>query len=230
MYKRVLLKISGEALSSESTPLCQETIEKTAADIAWIQKKGVAVGIVVGGGNILRGRSSGQMERNRADHMGMLATAINALALQDALERMGVPCSVLSAVDMPKFCDGYTARAARQRLSRGEVVIFACGTGCPFFSTDTGAALRAAETGAEVLLLAKNVDAVYSADPLLEPDAKPYARLSYDRVIADNLKATDLTAITLCREQRIPIHVFALSQIRAIFDGAQMGTIIDDIG
>lgn len=230
MYKRVLLKISGEALSSESTPLCQETIEKTAADIAWIQKKGVAVGIVVGGGNILRGRSSGQMERNRADHMGMLATAINALALQDALERMGVPCSVLSAVDMPKFCDGYTARAARQRLSRGEVVIFACGTGCPFFSTDTGAALRAAETGAEVLLLAKNVDAVYSADPLLDPDAKPYARLSYDRVIADNLKATDLTAITLCREQRIPIHVFALSQIRAIFDGAQMGTIIDDIG
>lgn len=230
MYKRVLLKISGEALSSESTPLCQETIEKTAADIAWIQKKGVAVGIVVGGGNILRGRSSGQMERNRADHMGMLATAINALALQDALERMGVPCSVLSAVDMPKFCDGYTARAARQRLSRGEVVIFACGTGCPFFSTDTGAALRAAETGAEVLLLAKNVDAVYSADPLLDSDAKPYARLSYDRVIADNLKATDLTAITLCREQRIPIHVFALSQIRAIFDGAQMGTIIDDIG
>lgn len=230
MYKRVLLKISGEALSSESTPLCQETIEKTAADIAWIQKKGVAVGIVVGGGNILRGRSSGQMERNRADHMGMLATAINALALQDALERMGVPCSVLSAVDMPKFCDGYTARAARQRLSRGEVVIFACGTGCPFFSTDTGAALRAAETGAEVLLLAKNVDAVYSADPLLDPDAKPYARLSYDRVIADNLKATDLTAITLCREQSIPIHVFALSQIRAIFDGAQMGTIIDDIG
>ena len=160
LYKRVLLKISGEALSSESTPLCQETIEKTAADIAWIQKKGVAVGIVVGGGNILRGRSSGQMERNRADHMGMLATAINALALQDALERMGVPCSVLSAVDMPKFCDGYTARAARQRLSRGEVIIFACGTGCPFFSTDTGAALRAAETGAEVLLLAKNVDAV----------------------------------------------------------------------
>ena len=230
MYKRVLLKISGEALSSESTPLCQETIEKTAADIAWIQKKGVAVGIVVGGGNILRGRSSGQMERNRADHMGMLATAINALALQDALERMGVPCSVLSAVDMPKFCDGYTARAARQRLSRGEVIIFACGTGCPFFSTDTGAALRAAETGAEVLLLAKNVDAVYSADPLLDPDAKPYARLSYDRVIADNLKATDLTAITLCREQRIPIHVFALSQIRAIFDGAQMGTIIDAIG
>ena len=230
MYKRVLLKISGEALSSESTPLCQETIEKTAADIAWIQEKGVAVGIVVGGGNILRGRSSGQMERNRADHMGMLATAINALALQDALERMGVPCSVLSAVDMPKFCDGYTARAARQRLSRGEVIIFACGTGCPFFSTDTGAALRAAETGAEVLLLAKNVDAVYSADPLLDPDAKPYARLSYDRVIADNLKATDLTAITLCREQRIPIHVFALSQIRAIFDGAQMGTIIDDIG
>ena len=137
---------------------------------------------------------------------------------------------MLSAVDMPKFCDGYTARAARQRLSRGEVIIFACGTGCPFFSTDTGAALRAAETGAEVLLLAKNVDAVYSADPLLDPDAKPYARLSYDRVIADNLKATDLTAITLCREQRIPIHVFALSQIRAIFDGAQMGTIIDDIG
>ncbi len=172
------------------------------------------IGIVVGGGNILRGRSSGQMERNRADHMGMLATAINALALQDALERMQIPCVVLSAAEMPKFCDTYTARAAREHIRQHHVVIFACGTGCPFFSTDTGAALRAAEIG----------------DPRIDPEAKPYSHLTYDKVIRDDLKATDITAITLCREQKIPIHVFELAGIRAMFDGAEMGTIIDDIG
>ena len=230
VYQRVLLKVSGEALSSERTPLCQETIEKTASHIAYLQKKGVEIGIVVGGGNILRGRSSGQMERNRADHMGMLATAINALALQDALERMQIPCVVLSAAEMPKFCDTYTSRAAREHLRQHHVVIFACGTGCPFFSTDTGAALRAAEIGADVLLLAKNIDAVYSADPRIDPEAKPYSHLTYDKVIRDDLKATDITAITLCREQKIPIHVFELAGIRAMFDGAELGTIIDDIG
>ena len=230
MYQRVLLKISGEALSSDKTPLCAETIDKTADDIAYLHAKGVEIGVVTGGGNILRGRSSGNMERNRADHMGMLATAINSLALQDALERKGVPCVVLSAADMPKFCDSFTSRAAHKHLAERTVVLFACGTGSPFFSTDTGAALRAAEIGADVLLLAKNVDAVYSADPRLDPTAERYSHISYDKVIADDLKATYITAITLCREQKIPIHVFALAEIRTMFDGAELGTVIDDRG
>lgn len=229
MYKRVLLKISGEALSSEKTALCAETIAKTASDVAYLYSKGVEIGVVTGGGNILRGRSSGNMERNRADHMGMLATAINSLALQDALEKLNVPCVVLSAADMPKFCDSYTSRAALKHLSEKTVVLFACGTGSPFFSTDTGAALRAAEIGADVLLLAKNVDAVYSADPKLDPSAVKYDHISYDKVIRDDLKATDITAITLCRERSIPIHAFALADIRRLFDGEKVGTVIDSI-
>ena len=228
MYKRVLLKISGEALSSETSPLCAETIEATAKKIATLQKSGVKIGIVVGGGNILRGRDAGKMDRNRADHMGMLATAINALAMQDALERQGIDCTVMSAVDMQRFCDSFTARDANRRLREGAVVIFACGSGSPFFSTDTAAALRAAEIGADVLLLAKNVDAIYSDDPKKNPAAQRYSHLSYDRVIADSLRATDLTAITLCREQGIPIHVFALSEILRVFDTDGIGTTISE--
>lgn len=226
MYQRVLVKISGEALSSQETPLCAETIRSTVKMLAAVRAQGVEVGVVCGGGNILRGRSAGDMERNRADHMGMLATAINALAMQDALEHLGVPCTVLSAVDMQRFCDSYSSRAANARLSAGEIVIFACGTGSPFFSTDTGAALRAAEIHADVLLLAKNVDAVYSADPKLVPDAVKYTHLTYDKVIADNLKATDITAITLCREQNIPINVFALSELPRVFSDEPVGTVI----
>ncbi len=226
MYQRVLLKISGEALSSDTETLCGETIARTAGRLAALQRRGVEIGVVVGGGNIMRGRSAKDMERNRADHMGMLATTINALALEDALERQGVDAVVLSAIDMPKFCDSYTSRAAKVNLSEGRVVIFACGSGCPFFSTDTAAALRAAEIGADVLLLAKNVDAVYSADPKLDKDAVRYSTLTYDKVIGDNLHATDLTAITLCKEQHIPIHVFALDAILAIFDNEGIGTYI----
>lgn len=227
MYKRVLLKISGEALSSHDSALCRDTIEHTAKMLAALQARGVELGVVVGGGNILRGRDAGGMERNRADHMGMLATAINALALQDALEHLSARCAVLSAVDMPKFCDSYSSRLAQRYLSEGKIVIFACGSGCPFFSTDTAAALRAAEISAEVLLLAKNVDAVYAADPKLDPQAKRYTHLCYDQVVRDELHATDLTAITLCREQHIPIHVFALSEILSVFDDAGVGTRID---
>lgn len=228
MYHRVLLKISGEALSSETAALCAETIDRTAATIAELHRRGVEIGIVVGGGNILRGRSASHMERNRADHMGMLATAINALALQDALEKLSVPCAVLSAIDMHRICAEYTARDAHRLLSEGVVVVFACGTGSPFFSTDTGASLRAAEIRADVLLLAKNIDAVYSADPRRDPSAVPYAHLTYDRVVAEHLQATDLTAITMCQEQHIPIHVFALDKILDVFDGKDMGTVIDD--
>jgi len=226
MYKRVLIKISGEALSSASSPLCADTIRKTAESLAEIQRLGVEIGIVVGGGNILRGRSAEGMDRNRADNMGMLATAINALSLQDALEKIGAPCAVLSAVQMDKFCDLFTSRDAEKHLRAGELVIFACGTGSPFFSTDTAAALRAAEIHADVLLLAKNVDAIYSDDPKLNPEAVRYSHLSYDQVIRDNLHATDLTAITLCREQNVPIHVFSLSQLKDVFSGKETGTVV----
>lgn len=228
MYQRVLIKISGEALSSEKTPLCAETIERTAGLLKRLSDTGVEIGVVVGGGNILRGRSSGNMERNRADHMGMLATVINALALQDALERMNASCAVLSAVDMGRFCEPYSSRDANKRLSAGEIVIFAAGSGSPFFSTDTAAALRAAEIHADVLLLAKNVDAVYSADPKLDKNAVRYSHLTYDDVIVKNLKATDLTAITLCREQKIPIHVFALNELANVFTSESSGTVITE--
>ena len=226
MYQRVLLKISGEALSSENAVICAQTVQQTVSHLKALWKKGIQIGVVVGGGNIMRGRSAEGMERNRADHMGMLATAINALALQDALEQAGVPCVVQSAVDMERFCDSFSARSAKQALAQGKVVIFACGSGCPFFSTDTAAALRAAEIGADALLLAKNIDAIYSADPKLDPNAIRYSRISYDRVVAENLRATDLTAITLCKEQNIPIRVFALDQIEEIFENDSIGTHI----
>lgn len=226
MYQRVLLKISGEALSSESSVICRDTVQQTVSRLKTVLQKGVQIGVVVGGGNIMRGRSAEGMERNRADHMGMLATAINALALQDALEQAGVPCVVQSAVDMERFCDSFSARSAKQALSEGKIVVFACGSGCPFFSTDTAAALRAAEIGADALLLAKNVDAIYSADPKKDPNAIRYSRISYDRVVAENLRATDLTAITLCKEQNIPIRVFALDQIEEIFENDSIGTHI----
>ena len=226
MYQRVLLKISGEALSSENAVICAQTVQQTVSHLKALWKKGIQIGVVVGGGNIMRGRSAEGMERNRADHMGMLATAINALALQDALARAGVPCTVQSAVDMERFCDSFSARSAKQALSEGKIVVFACGSGCPFFSTDTAAALRAAEIGADALLLAKNVDAIYSADPKKDPNAIRYSRISYDRVVAENLRATDLTAITLCKEQNIPIRVFALDQIEEIFDNDSIGTRI----
>ena len=226
MYRRVLLKISGEALSSEQSVICRETVQTTAAKIKAVRDKGVQIGVVVGGGNIMRGRSAEGMERNRADHMGMLATAINSLALQDALEQIGVPCVVQSAVNMDRFCDEYSARSAKSALEKGTVVVFACGSGCPFFSTDTAAALRAAEIAADALLLAKNIDAVYSADPKTDPSAIRYSRISYDRVVRENLRATDLTAITLCKEQSIPIRVFAMAQIEQIFTDESIGTHI----
>ena len=227
MYKRVLLKISGEALSSESQTLCAETIHKTAEMIRDLHGMGIELGLVCGGGNIMRGRSAGDMERNRADHMGMLATAINALALQDAIEKLGVPCTVLSGIAMNRICDEYTARGAQKLLAEGQVVIFACGTGSPFFSTDTGAALRAVEIHADALLLAKNIDAVYSADPRKDQNAVRYSHLSYLKVIEDNLQATDITAITMCRDNKMPIRVFALDKILDVFNGAETGTVID---
>ena len=227
MYKRILLKVSGEALSGGATPIGFDKVNRVAENIRCIHEKGIETGVVVGGGNIIRGRDAGNKDRSRMDHMGMLATAINALALQDALERAGVPCKVLSAVDMNRFCEPFSSRTAKELLQNGFVVIFACGSGSPFFSTDTAAALRALEIEADALLLAKNVDAVYSADPKLFPDAVRYTHLTYEKVIADGLKATDLTAITLCREQSLPIVCFSLDKLPAAAAGENPGTLID---
>ena len=229
MYQRVVLKLSGEAISSGSEPMSFDVMENTARQLAEAASLGVQLGVVFGGGNIWRGRSSGEMDRNRADHMGMLATAINAIAMQDLLLKHNVPCTVLSAVEMPRFCETYTARLAQELLQKGHVLLFACGTGHPYFSTDTAAALRAAEIGAEALLLAKNIDAVYSADPKKDPSAVRYTRLTYKQVIENNLQATDLTAVTLCKEQNIPILAFGMKEENSILfavRGEEIGTLI----
>ena len=228
-YKRIVLKISGEMLGDDNKALSRESIASTARQIQKLAEAGVQVAVVVGGGNILRGRSSEGMERNRADHMGMLATAINALAIQDALENIGVNAVVFSAVEMQRFCDTFSSREANAALDAGKVVIFACGTGSPFFSTDTGAALRALEVHADALILAKSVDAVYSADPNVDLTAVRYSELTYDKVIADNLKATDITTITLCRDYKMPIVLFSMEDetrfLRAL-EGENVGTVI----
>lgn len=229
-YKRVSLKLSGEALGCDHETVDFEKVEAVAAQLAKLHALGVEAGITLGGGNIWRGRSSGKMDRNRADQMGMLATVINSLALQDCLLKMGVPCRVMSSLDMPRVADSYSSRGAQAALAAGEMVIFAGGSGLPFFSTDTAAALKAAEMGADAMLLAKNVDAVYSADPNLDSGAIRYSHLSYDEVIAKGLRATDLTAITLCKEQNIPIVAFAMAGkeniIKAV-SGEAVGTLID---
>jgi len=228
-YKRISLKLSGEAMGGSET-VDFNKVETVAAQVAELHKLGVEIGITIGGGNIWRGRSSGDMDRNRADQMGMLATVINSLAMQDCLLKMGVPTVVLSSVDMPRVADGYSSRAAQAALDAGKVVIFAGGSGVPFFSTDTAAALKAAEIGADAMLLAKNVDAIYSDDPKKNPNAVRYSHLTYDEVIEQNLKATDLTAITLCKEQNIPIVAFAMADgenVLRVVKGESVGTVID---
>ena len=225
--KRVLIKVSGEALSSANQPVCFEKVEETAKEIKLLFDAGLEIGIVVGGGNIVRGRDTVMQERSRMDSMGMLSTAINTLALQDCLERQGMPTLAMSAIAMNRFIDEYTARGARKALDEGKVVLFACGTGCPYFSTDTASALRALEIGADTLLMAKNIDAVYSADPKKDPNAIRYDHLSYDKVIADNLQAIDLPAITMCRDNHLPILVFARSEIDKVAAGIPVGTRID---
>ncbi|MBQ9833099.1 MAG: UMP kinase [Clostridia bacterium] len=229
-YKRISLKLSGEAMGGKGESLDFDAVDAIADQVAELSKMGVQVGVTLGGGNIWRGRSSGDMDRNRADQMGMLATVINSLAIQDALLKRNVDCVVMSSVDMPRIADGYSSREALKALDENKVVIFAGGTGVPFFSTDTAAALKAAETHAQVLMLAKNVDAVYSADPKIVKDAERYSHLTYDEVIERNLNATDITAITLCREQQIPILVFAMKEKENIMKavcGEEVGTLIN---
>lgn len=212
MYTRVVLKLSGEALALGSEQLCFNTLKELAFQLKQVNDLGIQAGVMLGGGNIWRGRSSGEMERTQADHMGMLATAINALALQDTLLKQGTPCTILSAIEMERLFETFTARRAEELFEKGHCLIFACGSGLPFFSTDTAAALRAAELGAEALLLAKNVDAIYSADPNLDPLATRYEKLTYSEVLEKNLTAIDQTAVVLCKEQRIPIIVFGLNE------------------
>lgn len=228
-YKRILLKMSGEVLGSDRAPVDSEKVMIAARHIKDLHDAGVEVGVVCGGGNIMRGRDSGSMDRNRADAIGMLATAINAMSLEQALIDLKVPVRVLSAVQIELFMDTYSARLANSALDSGDVVIFACGSGLPFFSTDTASALRAAQIHADAMLLAKNVDGVYSADPKKDPSAVKYDKLTYDEVIAKQLRATDLTAITLCRDTGMPIVVFSMEDDSAFVRaaaGENVGTVI----
>lgn len=229
-YKRILLKLSGEALGAPGDDDFFERLNGLSDRISELKRAGVQLGIVVGGGNIWRARHGASFERNRADHMGMLATAINALALQDALLRHGVPAEVLSAVAMERFCDTFSSRRANELLDLGTVVIFACGSGSPFFTTDTAASLRACEIGADALLLAKNVDAIYDKNPDEYPDAVRLTHPTYDEILAKNIRALDLTAVTMCKEAGIPIVVFALRNEKSLMDacmGQNIGTLVD---
>jgi uridylate kinase len=229
-FKRVMLKISGEALAGDNrTGIDVMTLNEISERINEAYKMGVEIAIVVGGGNFWRGRSGKGMDRTTADHMGMLATVINSLALQDALESRGIPTRVQTAIEMRQIAEPYIRRKAVRHLEKKRIVIFACGTGNPYFSTDTTAALRAAEIDAEVILLAKKVDGVYDSDPAVNPDAKKFDRLSYIDVLSKGLGVMDSTATSLCMDNNIPILVFGLDKpeniIRVIL-GEEIGTIV----
>lgn len=233
-YKRVLLKISGEALAGENGfGLDEETIARISESIKKVADMGVQVSIVVGGGNIWRGRSGENMDRTRADHMGMLATAINALALCSALENCDVPTRVQTGIEMRQIAEPYIRGKAVRHLEKGRVVIFGCGTGNPFMSTDTAADLRAVETEAEIILLAKKVDAVYDSDPNINPNAKKYSVLSFSDVLSADLKVMDSTAASMCRDNKMSILVFGLNDpqniVRAV-KGEKIGTLVNNEG
>lgn len=230
MYKRVLLKISGEALAgSKGTGINEDVVGRIGDVISECVAMGVEIAIVVGGGNFWRGRSGEKMDRTRADHMGMLATVINALALQDSFERRGIPTRVQTAIEMNKIAESYIRGRAVRHLEKGRVVIFGCGTGNPFFSTDTAAALRAVEIDADIILLAKRIDAVYDSDPEKNPDAKRFTELTYLEVIDRGLGVMDSTATTLCMDNNMPIRVFGLDDpenIKRAIEGEEIGTLI----
>ncbi|WP_259779749.1 UMP kinase [Aestuariispira ectoiniformans] len=212
-FKRVLLKISGEALMGDQEfGLDPETVARVAKEIASVQEMGVEICVVIGGGNIFRGVSGAAqgMERTTADYMGMLATVMNALAMQSALEGLGIYTRVLSAIPMQSVCEPYIRRRAVRHMEKGRVVIFAAGTGNPFFTTDTAAALRASEMDCDAMLKATKVDGVYSADPMKDPSATRYDRLTYRQVLTDDLKVMDASAIALSRDNNIPIVVFSI--------------------
>lgn len=229
-YKRVILKLSGEALAGENGfGLDFSVATRIALEIKELVNKGVEVGAVVGGGNIWRGRSGEGMDRTTADYMGMMATCINALALQDSLEQVGVDTRVLTAIEMKEIAEPFIRRRAMRHLEKGRVVIFAAGTGNPYFSTDTTAALRAAEIEADVILLAKKVDGVYDKDPHKFDDAVKYDKLSYIEVLEQGLQVMDSTATSLCMDNEIPILVFGLDEpgnIQKAITGQEIGTLV----
>ncbi len=231
-YKRVVLKLSGEVLAGgKGFGIDGEMVNRIATHIKTMTEKGVEVAVVIGAGNFWRGRSSQNMTRTTADYMGMMGTVMNSLAMADALKYNNVPNVVMSAIAMTQLAESYNRERAVSYLSEGKVVLFAAGTGSPFFSTDTTAALRAAEMDAELILLAKRIDGVYDADPMINPDAKKYDKLDYSEVLNKKLAVMDFTAITLCMDNLIPIAVFDLNQPENILkacSGENVGTIIEE--
>ena len=232
-YRRILLKLSGEALlGKQDYGVDPEVSSRIAREVAEVVRDGVQVGIVVGGGNIFRGAglASAGMDRITGDHMGMLATVMNSLALQDALERAGVTTRVMSAISIREVCEDYIRRRAVRHLEKGRAVIFAAGTGNPFFTTDTAASLRAIEIGADLMIKATKVDGVYTADPKTDPTATRYDRITYDEVIEHKLNVMDTNAMVLCRDQSMPIRVIDLNvpgALADLLDGKDVGTLVD---
>ena len=227
-YKRILLKLSGEALAEGADGILNfSIIEKIADVIKDCTAAGVQVAVLVGAGNIWRGRQGGGMDRVRADHMGMLATTINSLALADTFEQKGISTCVLTAVEMQTFADTYSARRARAELEAGKVVVLGCGSGLPFFSTDTAAVLRAAEIGADMILMAKNIDGVYNADPRIDPTATRYDEITYGEILEQKLRALDMSATLMCMENDLRCYAFALQDPQNIYRvvmGERVGT------
>lgn len=230
VYKRILLKLSGEVLAGKNGHGFDfDTVNSVCEWVRKCSQEGVEIGLVVGGGNFWRGRSSGNMDRTRADHIGMLATAMNSLALADSLEQLGVDVRVQTAIEMRQIAEPYIRNKAIRHLEKGRVVIFGCGTGNPFFSTDTAAALRAAEINADVILKATNVDGVYDKDPNKYPDAVKFDTLSHTEVLSRGLAVMDSTAASLCRDNNIPILVFNLNNPENILkavNGENIGTLV----
>jgi uridylate kinase len=234
-YRRVVLKLSGEALcgANGGFGIATDTLRSLATELAEVHAVGVQIGIVVGGGNIFRGLkgASQGMDRAQSDYMGMLATVINSLALQDALEKEGVPTRVQTAIDIRQVAEPYIRRRAVRHLEKGRVVIFAAGTGNPYFSTDTAAALRAMEIHADALFKATKVEGIYDRDPVRFPDASMYSKMTYDRFLADRIGVMDSTAVTLCRDNKLAIRVFKMGtrgNIKRVVFGETIGTIVED--
>ena len=230
-YKRVLLKLSGEALAGENkTGIDSETLAGICDAVKKIHDMGVEVAIVVGGGNFWRGKYGESMVRTTADYMGMLATTMNGLAIQDAIEKRGMQARLQTAIEMRQIAEPFIQRRAMRHLDKERILIFSCGTGSPFFSTDTAASLRAAEIGADVILVAKTIDGVYNADPKVDPNAKKYDHITYQQILEEDLKVMDSTAISLCKDNNIPLVVFAMSDpeniVRAV-KGEDIGTKVD---
>lgn len=235
-YRRILLKLSGEVLMGDQAyGIDPDTVARVAEEVKAAQDTGLQLCLVIGGGNIFRGMAGAAkgMDRAQADYMGMLATVMNALAMQNALEQLGVPTRVQSAIEMDKVCEPVIRRRAERHLEKGRVVIFAAGVGAPFFTTDSGAALRAAEMQCDALFKGTSVDGVYDADPKKVATANRYETLSYDRVLADNLKVMDASAVSLCRDNNIPIVVFSIREqgnILKVLDGSGTSTVVTSEG